>query len=248
MSTGVDINKEKGTPTEYRDLIIQLWKDCGFTQGMEADEMKGMVGFLRMHYGQWELSELRDAFLVSMRPDGFDLPDGRVMCPRFFGATMKRYVAWKKEQNQRNGSDALDSDLVYGAPPAESQEARHREIVANAYRNFCEGKSPSLVPSVLYGILVERGRIAPGAYEVHMTKARGMEYARNLVAQSEPKRGGHEKKLGDELDKGWKADWIAKDMAVRVYFDEFKNKRVTNGNNNQHTVPAVQEREACQQR
>ena len=229
--------------TAYKELVVEIW---GMFQMQELDPMDvaNEARFLMTHYAHMPTAEVKLAFETSLLPEGFEGAKHYGKYTReWVSLVMKAYIAWKKQKDYAHNLDKARAAAavgdVYGPPPPDELEKMRKETVARAYGKFCEGKSPSVLPGPLYDILVGRGRITADAYKQHMARARDMAKAQAMVLQPETQRGGHAKPIGNELNKGWSAEWMAKDLVVRMYFQAFKDKKLSSGNDKESKVPAL---------
>lgn len=186
--------------------------------------------FLMRYYGTWELAEIEVAFEIGLLPDTYAMPEHYgVMTKEYVAEVLRLYHKWKMEVDRMKAQTrvremAIDTDVVK-VPTDEEQLRMSREIVANAYRSYCNGdKVMCLVPDVLYRILVSRGKLGVDDYKRYLTEAVTIEKAKTITAK--PNRYHRETNLKDELTSGWDAKKIAMDKAIKVYFEGYRNRQV----------------------
>lgn len=239
---------------QYKDVVLRIW--MLFKMREPADVEAYMLGNqLMKYYAHLPLEEVYEAFPRMLHEMGDNLPKHYgEMTWEWMSQVLKLYLEWRKmdryrQKVERSQAQTAQQEQPKRPPTPAEMEKMEKDIVAKAYSNFCEGKIVCLVPWVVYNILVRRGRIPADAYKQHLQRAKDMEKARNMIRQKESKRGKVEESLGEQVKNGldMSADNMAKDHTIRLYFEDFRNKKLAaSGQNSKSGVPQVRVEENAQ--
>jgi len=215
----------------YKRLLKKIWSGLKMKAPLHDLDAANIATFLIRHYGSWDLEEIELAFEIGLLPETYTMPEHYgEMTKEYVAEVLRLYYSWKRDIDKRKAEgrarQLADATDTYRVPTDEERAQMKREIVAKAYRNFCNGERVMcLVPHFLYEILVERCRLSADDYKRYMPEAETILKARAMLV-NKPNRYHRETSVKDELNSGWGAKKIAMDMAVRAYFDAWKNRVV----------------------